>query len=224
VARGDLRWSELFIFTDNTTAEGAYFRGNSDNRLLFSLVLRLRTLEMMGSLCLHVIHVAGTRMIQQGADGLLRGVLTDGVLGGEDMRWHIPLNRSAFDHSPALLTWVQSWCPYPSLCHLTPDEWFLLGHGTVGFECNVDGLHVPSPSAYGGSYGLPLPQPVRWHWRNSPPHATNVPITTTFSSARGCLHPSGGGSYTAWPISSLKCHPVCGRFGPPPCTSLLSLV
>jgi hypothetical protein len=26
-----------------------------------------------------------------------------------------------------------------------------------------------------GSYGLPLPRPVRWHWRNSPPHATNVP-------------------------------------------------
>jgi len=102
---------------------------------------------MMGSLCLHVTHVAGMRMIQQGTDGLSRGDLTDGDLGREDMRVHIPLNKSAFDHSPALLTWVQSWCPYPSLCSLTPDEWFLLGHGTAGFECNVDGLRVPSPSA-----------------------------------------------------------------------------
>ena len=33
--------AELFIFMDNTTAEGAYYRGNSDSKPLFELILRL---------------------------------------------------------------------------------------------------------------------------------------------------------------------------------------
>jgi hypothetical protein len=37
---------EVFLFTDNSTAEGAYYRGNSPSRWLFELVLRLRRLEM----------------------------------------------------------------------------------------------------------------------------------------------------------------------------------
>jgi hypothetical protein len=35
-------WGELccklFIFTNNTTAEGGYYRGDSDNKILFSLI------------------------------------------------------------------------------------------------------------------------------------------------------------------------------------------
>jgi hypothetical protein len=55
VQLGELSGSELFIFTDNTTAEGGYYRGNSDNQILFSLILRLRLLEMNQSLQLHII-------------------------------------------------------------------------------------------------------------------------------------------------------------------------
>jgi hypothetical protein len=80
VSCGELSNAELFIFTDNTTAEGCYYKGNADNRRLFTQVLRLRKLELHASLHLHVIHVAGTRMIHQGTDGLSRGLLTDGVL------------------------------------------------------------------------------------------------------------------------------------------------
>jgi hypothetical protein len=77
VQSGDLAEAELFVFTDNSTAEGAYPKGITDSRLLFDLVLCLRTLDMSGSLRLHVIHVAGTRMISQGTDGLSRGDLTE---------------------------------------------------------------------------------------------------------------------------------------------------
>jgi hypothetical protein len=50
---------------------------------LFELVLRLRRLEVRCGVPLHIIHVAGTRMIRQGADGLLRGSNTlEGVMGG----------------------------------------------------------------------------------------------------------------------------------------------
>jgi hypothetical protein len=61
---------ELFMFTDNSTAESAYFKGSSTSPLLFELVLRLRCLQMAGNLFIHVIHVAGTRMQAEGTDGL----------------------------------------------------------------------------------------------------------------------------------------------------------
>jgi len=80
VQTGRLKDCELFIFTDNTTAEAAYYKGNSDSRALFELVVRLRRLDMVGGLRLHVVHIAGTRMIASGVDGLSRGNLTEGLL------------------------------------------------------------------------------------------------------------------------------------------------
>ncbi|KAL7567716.1 hypothetical protein ACA910_012051 [Epithemia clementina (nom. ined.)] len=77
--------SELFVFTDNSTAESAFHRGTSKSKLLFNLVLQLRKLEMRGDLFIHVIWVAGTRMIEQGTDGLSRRDLMNGVLAGGDM-------------------------------------------------------------------------------------------------------------------------------------------
>jgi hypothetical protein len=129
VLLGELDGCELFIFTDNTTAEGGYYRGNSDNRVLFSLFLRLRLLEMQYSLKLHLIHVAGTRMIQQGTDGLSRGLHTDGVFAQQPMLWHIPLHLSALDRCPLLLTWIRTWSPCPHISPLQPEEWFTTGHG-----------------------------------------------------------------------------------------------
>lgn len=70
VGSGELLNAELFIFTDNSTAEGAYYKGNGNSRLLFALVLCLHILDMHGMFKLHLIHVAGTCMIMQGTDGL----------------------------------------------------------------------------------------------------------------------------------------------------------
>lgn len=61
---------ELFLFTDNYVAERAFHNGNTRSKTLFELVFRLRKLEMEGSLFLHIIWIAGTRMIAQGTDGL----------------------------------------------------------------------------------------------------------------------------------------------------------
>jgi hypothetical protein len=49
VLLGDLLQSELFVITDNTTAEGAYYCGNSDNRHLFQLILHLHNLKIQAS-------------------------------------------------------------------------------------------------------------------------------------------------------------------------------
>jgi hypothetical protein len=50
---------KIFLFTDTTTTEAAYWKGHSKSERLFHLVLLL---EMNSDLIIHVIHVAGTRM------------------------------------------------------------------------------------------------------------------------------------------------------------------
>ena len=124
--------SESFIFTDNSVAKAGFYKGNSDNRHLFQLVLRLRNLELRGSLKLHVIHVAGHRMITQGTDGLSRGDYTSGVMAGDHMLSFVPLHQSAIERSPSLLHWLQEWIPQPNIVPLTPSDWFTRGHGTEG--------------------------------------------------------------------------------------------
>ena len=60
---GRLRDCELFVFTDNLTAEGCFHRGTSKSVHLHLLVLELRTLEMIYGMTIHVIHISGRRMI-----------------------------------------------------------------------------------------------------------------------------------------------------------------
>jgi hypothetical protein len=49
-------------------------KGNYTLKPLFDLMLRLRKMEMKGQLLLHVVHVAGMRMIKEGVDGGSRGI------------------------------------------------------------------------------------------------------------------------------------------------------
>jgi hypothetical protein len=59
---------EFFMFTYNMVSENAFYRGTSRSPILFKLVLQLRLLEIHGGWKLHVIHISGKRMIQQGTD------------------------------------------------------------------------------------------------------------------------------------------------------------
>ena len=61
-----------------------------------------------GCSCL-VSHVAGKRMITQGADGLSRGALNEGVMNGEDLMTFLPFHLSALQRSIKLLEWMNSW-------------------------------------------------------------------------------------------------------------------
>jgi len=54
VEKHDLRGAEIFIFTDNSTAEGAFWKGTSSSRRLFESVLELRQLQIARGLHLHV--------------------------------------------------------------------------------------------------------------------------------------------------------------------------
>ncbi len=143
VASGVIRGAEVFLFTDNSTAEAVFFKGNSTSRPLFELMLRLRHVEMEGSLVLHVIHVAGTRMIAEGADGGSRGDLSQGVMSGQSVLDFVPLHLSAFERSATLEAWIRSWWDDErgELITLTPEGWFDEGQKEGCF------LWAPPPAA-----------------------------------------------------------------------------
>ena len=134
---------EIFIFTDNSTAESAYWKGTSTSRHLFDLILRLKKLEMEHDLLLHVVHVSGRRMIIQGTDGISRGDHSEGVMRGVSMAKFIPIHLSVFDREPKLKTKFQ-WS-MGSLKHtiLTPEGWFDAGHQ----ESPGNYIWAPAPAA-----------------------------------------------------------------------------
>ena len=128
------------MFTDNQVAERAVHRGTSTSRLLFELVLRLKKLEMEGCIFLHVIWVAGTRMIAQGTDGLSRGDLGAGVCAGLPMLRFVPIGDSCIDRQPELARW---------LLHLLPGHWRILTPEGWFDDAYQKGLFVwtPPPAA-----------------------------------------------------------------------------
>jgi hypothetical protein len=143
VKEGSLRGSEVFLFTDNATAESVYYKGNSSSQTLFELMLRLRDLEMKGDMVLHVVHVAGTRMQGEGADGASRGDLTTGVMAGNHVLNYVPLHKSALDLEPGLRAWIENcWDKARGkLKFQEPNDWF--AHGCQGNNF----VWAPAPAA-----------------------------------------------------------------------------
>jgi len=142
----DLKGAEVFIFTDNTVAESAFYKGNSSSRVLFELILRLRQLDMQGDIKLQVLHVAGTRMIAQGTDGLSRGELSEGVMAGRPMLSYIPLHLSALHRSAGIKEWIREWVGSTQIQPLEPSDWFNRGHSLEGGTRNPDGVWIPTTS------------------------------------------------------------------------------
>jgi hypothetical protein len=78
-----------------------------------------------------VSHVAGTRMIAQGTDGVSRGSLSEGVNAGIDMLSFIPLHLNAIERNLNLHGWACSWLGN-DVKLLTPEQWFSRGHSHYG--------------------------------------------------------------------------------------------
>ena len=149
---GSLANSELWLFTDNSTAESCFTKGSSSSRLLHGLVLRLRKIEMDVGLRLHMAHVAGTRMIAQGTDGLSRGMMCKGVLAGRDMLDYVDIAKSACQQYPALVEYIRSWTGIADLIPLCKEEWYVEGHGIVGGKWDEHGIWIPSHAPNGRTY------------------------------------------------------------------------
>ena len=83
-------------------------------------------------LTIHVVQVAGKRMIAQGTDGVSRGLLLEGVMSGKDMLSYIDLAKDAISCHPGLLDWIREWTGKDNLKPLTCEEWFVEAHGITG--------------------------------------------------------------------------------------------
>jgi hypothetical protein len=70
---GRLVACEVWLATDNSTAEASFYKGRSSSPELDAMVLELRLLAIAGNFVLHLVHIAGTQMIEIGIDALSRG-------------------------------------------------------------------------------------------------------------------------------------------------------
>lgn len=129
---GRLNNSELFMFTDNSTVEACAFKGSSSSLKLLDLIVRLKSMPMNSGFRINIFHMAGTRMIAQGTDGVSRGCLAQGIMAGEAMCAFIPIHLSAMDRSALLLPWIRSWCGSEAML-LSELDWFERGHDIEGW-------------------------------------------------------------------------------------------
>ena len=127
VKSGNIKNAEIFFFTDNSTVELAFNKGNLSSKRLFELVLELKLLQLESESNFFIFHVSGERMKRQGTDGLSRGDMSKGILMGEHFMNFIPLNRDAFVENNALKVWLKEWTE-EDLEFLTPEDWFVRGH------------------------------------------------------------------------------------------------
>ena len=139
---GQLDNSEVFMFTDNSTVEACSVKGSSTSPKLLSLIIRLRSMSTRFGIKIHVFHVAGTRMIAQGTDGVSRGFLGEGIMSGKPMTDYIPIHVSATVRSPHLGRWIASWSTR-EIVELEPRDWYDVGHDIDGWETQWDNQKRP---------------------------------------------------------------------------------
>lgn len=140
-SQGLLTKAEMFLFTDNAVAAGAFFKGTSSNKQLFGLILCLKKLEFDYQFHLHVIHIAGSRMQAQGTDALSRG----SPLSLSPLH-RVLLHLSALECSSGVLPWCLSWIPKQgTLVPLLLKDWFYKGYGLGEGPANLDNIWMPSP-------------------------------------------------------------------------------
>jgi hypothetical protein len=102
---------EIFVFTDNSSFEGMFFKGHSTSKKLTGIILQLRKLQQRTGSVIHIIHIAGTRMKECGIDGLLRGDLLEGMMkSGADPMVFLPLAQLGDDRMGGQIRdWMNTW-------------------------------------------------------------------------------------------------------------------
>ena len=69
-----------FVSNGNLFFESVFYKGTSKIPLLFEFVLHLHQVQIKRELIPHVVHIAGTSMIESGIDGLYRGNNLGGLM------------------------------------------------------------------------------------------------------------------------------------------------
>ncbi len=153
---------KFWLFTDNLTAKSCFLKGGSSSKALHDLVLRLKRVELEAGFTLYVVHVAGTRMIAQGTNGLSCRIILEGVMSGKSMLRFVPLAQSAMERQPNLVSYWQT-CVGQALqfkvCVLKVEEWFQEGHGIIGGYRDIPKVWIPKHANNGRVYLCP-PLPI----------------------------------------------------------------
>eukprot|EP00957_Ditylum_brightwellii_P158585 12070913-Ditylum_brightwellii.AAC.2 len=137
---------ELYLFGDNSTGEATYYQGSSSSKLLNELVLHMCLLEIQYGCIIHLIHCTGTRMIEQGTNGLSQGSINKGGMVGGDMLLCVPLNLTATEHHP--LCKIGLWSGH----HMKLSSYCLL----IGLKKGGE-LGLWYPTLLPGTYAWELP-------------------------------------------------------------------
>ena len=140
--QGWLSGATVLLATDNEVAERALYKGNSSDEKLFGLVVRMKKLELKYGCVLLITHVAGTRMIDQGTDGISRGRMDKGVACGQRMLEHCPWGKTALEVSSKLYGTLNYWCG-KKFKILSPEDWYEAGHDIRGWENVHNGIKHP---------------------------------------------------------------------------------
>jgi hypothetical protein len=119
---GILSGTEVWILTDNEVTERAWYSGTSSSKSLFDIMLELRHEQLRGNFVLHVVHLAGTRMMFEGTDALSRGEVHAQDLMDKDCH-KVPLDVGAIEREPKLKDWILSWADQ-SVRFAEPVHWF----------------------------------------------------------------------------------------------------
>ena len=111
---------EIFFLAGRYMAETMYYRGNSRNKNIFELILRLVYLEPRGCFRLHIIWVAGTKQITTGIDGFSRGCLIYRISSSGSILDFVLLNETPFECFMSIFPWVRTWIGVNNIEPLNP--------------------------------------------------------------------------------------------------------
>ena len=151
---GRLVGFDVWLTTDNSTAEASFYKGRSSSPELDAMILELRLLAIAGNFVVHLVHIAGTRMIELGIDALSRGELHLGALADATVARVIPLHLHPLERSEGLSHWLSLWIPSYEVA--SPEDWFYNAHE-------------------GGRYDIPTRPLVPWIW-TLPPAAALIAL------------------------------------------------
>ena len=101
---GKLKGAEIFLLKNNLVLDNVFYKGTSSSRTLFELILRLRKVKLEENIRLHIIHVAGTRMIVSGVDALSRDETSKGVIERKNI-FYISFLSISQQHHEILFFW-----------------------------------------------------------------------------------------------------------------------
>ena len=113
--------------------DSVFYKAASKIPFVFKLVLRLHKVQIRGELILHVIHIAGTRIIEAGIYSISSGNNLGGMMRGLNLSQFFPLDQGAVVRLAKLEPWIRTWWG-ESLSSLSGKYWFEHKGGNIMWD------------------------------------------------------------------------------------------